>query len=152
MDFKNAPKIVSKSSLGGPWGVSGGAQGPPRGLPGAVGLVYETRRKFTKNLKRPGHVPESILEPSRDPKIYQKLNCCAKGCSRERVFIDFCGKCRFPWLFGWFLVDFSWKIDEKTDVFFHNCACFFQTGDPHETPYFTIRKLLFHFLRFAFFS
>ena len=36
--------------------------------------------------------------------------------------------------------------------FFHTVACFFQHGDPHETLYFTIRKLLFHFSRFCVFS
>ena len=36
--------------------------------------------------------------------------------------------------------------------FFRIVACFFQHGDPHETLYFTIRKLLFHFSRFCVFS
>ena len=41
-----------------------------------------------------------------------------------------------------------WK---KRRVFSH-CACFFQHCDPHETLYFTIRKLLFHFSCFCVFS
>ena len=83
------------------------------------------------------------LDALRDPKIDQKSSFCDNGCSKERCFIDLCGKCSFSRFFGGFLVDFSRKIDEKTDVFFHNLACFFQTGDLHETLYFTIRKLLF---------
>ena len=45
-------------------------------------------------------------------------------------------------------IEGPWKVDEKTNVLFHSRACFFQTGDPHETLYFTIRKLLFRFFQF----
>ena len=44
-----------------------------------------------------------------------------------------------------------WNNDEKTDVFFRIGVCCFQHCDPHETVYFIIRKLLFHFLRFCIF-
>ena len=37
------------------------------------------------------------------------------------------------------------KIDGNLDAFFHNSKRFLKTGDPHETSYFTYRKLLFHF-------
>ena len=50
-----------------------------------------------------------------------------------------------------FSIAFGWKIDEKTFVFFKPPSHFFQHGDPHETLYFTMRKLLFHFLSFCFF-
>ena len=43
------------------------------------------------------------------------------------------------------------KVKEKRYVLFHNSACFFEHGDPHETSYFTIRKLLFHFSCFGIF-
>ena len=36
-------------------------------------------------------------------------------------------------------------------LFFHCGVCVSEHGDPHETPYFTIRKLLFHFSRFCIF-
>ena len=85
------------------------------------------------------------------PKINQKSTFSENGWSKERFFIVFCGKCRFSRFVGGFLVDFSKKIDEKTDVFFHNRVCFFQTGDLHETLYFTIRKLLFRVLSFSLF-
>ena len=130
--------------------------------------------EFTKNggkieknaLNRPKWLPDSsqdhfgsmmvtslggFLGPLGVPKIDQKSTFWENGCSKERFFIDFCGKCRFSRFFGGFLVDLPLKIDGKTDVFCHNCACFFQTGDPHETLYFTIRKLLFRFLSFWFF-
>ena len=55
----------------------------------------------------------------------------------------------FWWIFGRFSMNNWWK---KQTCFFHNRACFFQTGDPHETLYFTMRKLLFLFFVFLHFS
>ena len=40
----------------------------------------------------------------------------------------------------------KWKINEANDAFVHSVARFFERGDPHETLYFTIWKLLLHFL------
>ena len=129
--------------------------------------------EFTKNggnieknaLNRPKWLPDSsqdhfgpmmgtslggFLGPLGFPKIDDKSTFSVNGWSKERFFIDFCGKCRFSRFFGGFLVDLPLKIDENTDVFCRSCACFFQTGDPHETRYFTIRKLLFCFLSLRF--
>ena len=50
------------------------------------------------------------LDALRDPKIDQKSSFCDNGCSKERFFIDLCGKCRvsrFLRVFG----RFSMKID-----------------------------------------
>ena len=58
---------------------------------------------------------------------------------------------RFLWqmlrfsIFWQIFVDFWWNLDAKIDVCFYICSCFFQTGDPHKTLYFTMWNLLFHF-------
>ncbi len=95
-----------------------------------------------------GHIFGSPLGAQKSQKIDFFSQ---KSRLRERFFIDFCCECRFPRFFDWFLVDFGWKIDEKTLVLFKPPSHFFQHGDPHETLYFTIRKLLFRFLSFWFF-
>ena len=43
------------------------------------------------------------------------------------------------------------KINARTKANFHSIARVFEHGDPHETSYFMIRKLLFHVLRFCVF-
>ena len=58
----------------------------------------------------------------------------------------------FCMTFGWFFAKNQWTNDGKNDAFFRIGACFFQHCDPHETMYFIIRKLLFHFSRFCVFS
>ena len=95
---------------------------------------------------------EQFLGTLWEPKNHQKSICSPKSRPRECFFIDFCSERRFPRFFDGFLVDFGWKINEKKLVFFKPPSHFFQHGDPHETLYFTIRKLLFHFLSFWFFS
>ena len=132
---------------------------PPGDSKRSPGRVKIRPRSVPGCLRDPCGQQVAIMSPSlsiwrpkidaiRDPKIDQKSSFCDNGCSKERCFIDLCGKCSFSRFFGGFLVDFSRKIDEKTDVFFHNLACFFQTGDLHETLYFTMRKLLFRVFRF----
>ena len=53
-------------------------------------------------------------------------------------------------------MDLSWKINEKsmkkTHYLFMPVCVFLEGGDPHETSYFTMRKLLFHFLNLCIFS
>ena len=98
-----------------------------------------------------GHPFSDFLGPPWEAKNHQKSTFSQKSRPRERFFIDFCCECRFPRFFDWFLVDFGWKINEKKLVFFKPSSQFFQHGDPHETLYFTIRKLLFRFLSFWFF-
>ena len=95
-----------------------------------------------------GHIFGSSLgaEKSRKNRFFSP-----KSRPKERFFIDFWCERRFPRFFDWFLVDFGWKIDGKKLVFFKSPSHFFQHGNPHETLYFIIRKLLFHFLSFWFF-
>ena len=68
----------------------------------------------------------------------------------NQVFIDLGGDPRFSQNSGSFQVGFSWKSDEKTYIIFHSSACSFQHGNPHDSMYFTYRKLLLHFLPFCF--
>ena len=91
---------------------------------------------------------DTFLDPPWDPKNHQKSIFREKGCSKERFSINFCSKSVFSCFCDRFLVDFSWKIDGKLDVFFTTALVFFQTGDPHETPYFTGPEPLLHFFQF----
>ena len=92
--------------------------------------------------------------PGRPPETQRE--------SKNRKKSMFCSKRAFQ---TWFCDDF--RTDNRLHVFrviwhgfstketmekwwkkhacFHSIACFFEQGDPHETSYFTMRKLLFHF-------
>ena len=91
-----------------------------------------------------------FLGPLGVPQINQKSTFSENGWSKERLFIAFCCKCRFSRFFGGFLVDLPLKIDEKTDVFCHNCACFFKLATPtkhcilrYESYFFFFEFLIF---------
>ena len=45
---------------------------PPRASQKPLRTLFETRRRFRKNLKRPGHIPEPIWGLSQDPQINKK--------------------------------------------------------------------------------
>ena len=74
-----------------------------------------------------------------------KINCWRKIVLQGTPFYRFGGKCCGSWCFGGLLVDFWWDFNAKIDVCFYISSCFFQTGDPHKTLYFTMWNLLFHF-------
>ena len=92
-------------------------------------------QRFTK--KRPGGekvFPQRLLDAVMD-----------------QFRIDLGGEHRFSQISHRFQIDFSWNSSEKNCAFFHCRACFFQHGDPHDSMYFTYRKLPFHVLLFDFF-
>ena len=98
-DLKNQPKIVKKLVLGGPWGC-------PGTFPEPVGTIFETWRRFLKNLSRSGHVPEPIRGPSRvqpGPKNRQKTDLWPKkrprGASPGAFFTDLLCRHRFRSIF-----------------------------------------------------
>ena len=93
-----------------------------------------------------------ILGTSRDPKIDKKSFFCSKRRAREQFFDDFCGACLFSRFFRQFSFDFSSKIDVFSSVVSLLIACFFELGDPHDSVYFIIRKLFFHFSCFFIFT
>ena len=97
---------------------------------------------------RPGTALGTLGEPKNSLKIVFLLNNGVPNVLFRRFL---CTKLAST-IFARFFVDFSRKIDEKlmkkTMRFFRMFACFFQHGDPHETLYFIIRKLLFHVSRF----
>ena len=112
-------------------------------------------RTISNFVNFPGH-PETPLGTLGDPKNSLKIDFLLKNGVPNVIFRRFlCIKLVFT-LLTRFFVDFSRKIDEKSMkkkmCFFRIVACFFQHGDPHETLYFTIRKLLFHFSCFCVFS
>ena len=150
------PKIDAKSYPEGAWG-------DLRGLPEASrrppGLVFgrnspwmRIMSDFVNFLGRPG----TALGTPGEPKNSLKIDFLLKKRRSKRVFspIFVHRACfhAFNTIFRRFFSKNRWKINEKNDAFFRIVACFFQHGDPHETLYFTIRKLLFHFSRFCVFS
>ena len=113
--FKNQRKIIEKLVLG----VSGD-------LPGAslepVGTLFETRRRFWKNLKRPRHVTEHIWRASwvqPGPQNRQNTDLWPKrrprGASPEAFFTDLICRHRFRSIFCPTNVDFQIILDTFCD-------------------------------------
>ena len=98
-------------------------------LPGRPGRPLGTQRD-AKN--RPQNV--FLLKKRRSKRGFSSLFV------RKAVVQALCMIC------SWFFAKNRWKINEKNDAFFHSVARFFERGDPHETQYFTIWKLLLHFV------
>ena len=101
---------------------------------------------------RPGRPRETQRDTKNRPKIVfllkkgvPSVDVCRFLCARP-LFQAFCA------MVHRFFTENRWKIDEKNDACFQSVARFFEHGDPHETPRFTIRKLLFHVLCFCIFS
>ena len=69
----------------------------------------------------------------------------------DQFRIDLGGDHRFSQISHRFQLDFSWNSSKNSCAFFHSRACFLQHGDPHDSTYFTYRKLLLHVLLFDFF-
>ena len=96
---KNRQKIGPGRSLGVPGDLPGASREP-------VGTIFETRQRFSKNLKRPGHVPEPIWGPSRvqpGSKNWRKTDLFPKrwprGASPEAFFTDLICRHRFKSIF-----------------------------------------------------
>ena len=147
--MQHRAKIDLKLSPGNAWGV-------PRGLPGAsrraVRARFETQLKINEKIEGFREAPGTSREPPRDPEGPQKSTpkrfFAKKGRSKREFSSLFARKavvqpfCKF---FSVFFTKNPWKINEKNDTCFHSVARFFEHGDPHETLYFTIWKLLRHF-------
>ena len=101
---------------------------------------------------RPGRPPRT----QRDPKNRLEIACLLKKGRYKRGFLLIFSRKAVFYALDAFFHQFStknrWKINEKNNAFFQCSACFFEHGDPHETSYFTMRKLLFHFSCFCVFS
>ena len=100
--------------------------------------------------------PGRALATQGDPKNSKKVDVLLKKgvpnaicCRLVRITAVFRAFCM---IFHRFFTKKTQNTHEKNDVFVHFAACFFQHGDPDKTLYFTMRKLLFHFLSFCFFS
>ena len=120
--FQTQPKVDEK--IEGFWD----APGTSREAPGDS----EGRKKSTENR----FVAENLL-------------------SNRRLFVDF----RTQYRFSCFLSDLTSICHRKSmrnrwtkHICFHSSVCFFEGGDLHETSYFAMQKLLFHFCRFCMFS
>ena len=141
-----------------PWGCLGGARGLPGAALGTVRARFQTQPKIDEQFERilggSWDVPGAPWGPTGIQKSPENRLFVKKKRSRRdffsifvqvAVFNAFCGI-----LHGVFTKN-QRKIDQKNYAFFHSIACLFEHGDPHETSYFTMRKLLFHFLCFCFF-
>ena len=137
----------------------GDIQGLPEASRGPVRAGFQTQLKISAKLKaserRPGR-PGRHPGKQRDPKNQLKTEFVVKKCvpnvdspsifEYKAVFYAFCK------ILHRFFTEKIMKINLKT------CSCsqqrlyFFEHCDPHETSYFTIRKLLFHFLGLRVFS
>ena len=149
---ENRRKIV-------PWGRLGGPPGPSWGLPEASRTRFWANFTMNENNERFCEFSGSSRDGPGDPGGAQKFaknRFFAKKRRSERafssIFVHKAGFHAFCMIFRRFFSKNRWKINEKNDAFFRIVACFFQHGDPHETSYFIIRKLLFHFSRFCVFS
>ena len=112
---KNRQKIGPGRSLGVPGDLPGASREP-------VGTIFETRRRFSKNLKRPGYVPEHIWRPSRvqpGPQNRQKTDLWPKkrprGASPGAFFTDLLCRHRFRSIFCPKNVDFRRILDTFCD-------------------------------------
>ena len=148
---KNRRKIL-------PWGRLGGPPGPSWGLPEASRARFRAQFTMNENNERFCEFSGSSRDGPGDPGGAQKIAKNRFFAEKRRSNRDFSSifvhqACfhAFSTIFRRFFSKNRRKINEKNDVFFHIGACFFQHGDPHETSYFTIRKLLFSFLHFVFF-
>ena len=148
---ENRRKIVPRGRLGGP-------PGPPEAARRPLGLVFGRNspwmRKmsdFVNFLGRPGTALGTLGEPKNSLKIDFLLKKRRSERAFSSIFVHKAGFHAFCTIFRRFFSKNRWKINEKNDTFFRLVACFFQHGDPHETLYFTIRKLLSHFSRFCVF-
>ena len=69
----------------------------------------------------------------------------------DQFRIDLGGEHRFSQISHRFQVDFHEILVRKAMLFFTAVLVFVQHGDPHDSTYFTYRKLLLHVLLFDFF-
>ena len=113
MDFKNAPKIVSKSSQNRPWGVPGGSLGVPRDLPEASREPSGWFMRRGENLRKiwsvPGTSRSPFWSPAGTPKSTKNWLVAQKGAPGNAFLSIFVANV----VFLDFLVDF-WLILHET--------------------------------------
>ena len=119
-------------SLVGPWGCPGASREPPGSLPGTsqeqVGTIFDTRRRFTKNVRRPGHVPERIWGPSWAQLGFQnrpKIDPWPQKEPQEPNFYRFFSWAGFLSLPGLIFHYFLLKIQSKHQRMFSKLRAFF---------------------------
>ena len=118
-------------------------------------LVFTPNRRPMKKRMAPGTSREAPGDPEGPQKSSKNCVFAKKGRSKRWFLLIFSRKAVFYALdaiFHQFSTKNRWKINEKNNTFFQCSACFFEHGDPHETSYFIMRKLLFHFSCICVFS
>ena len=105
-----------------------------------------------KKMMNSGRLPSCPGRPpatQRESKNRKKLICCSKRAFQTRFFDGFRTDNRLHvFRVIWHRFVTKKKDNEKcwkNHSCFHSIACVFEQGDPHETSYLTMRKLLFHF-------
>ena len=134
MDFKNAPKIISKSSQNRPWGVPGGSLGVPRDLPEASREPSGWFMRRGENLRKIWSVPDTsrspFWSPAGTPKSTKNWLVAQKGAPGNAFLSIFVANV----VFLGFLVDF-WSIFheksmKKQTCFFTTARVFFKLATP----------------------
>ena len=152
------PKSIQNGALGIPGWRPASAWDLHWAFPPALLAGFQTLLQIHEENDEFWHDPVTSWKPPGDSEVIQKSKTNRFCGFQRRSKHDFCTilveitVCTFC---VWFGIVFSWKnvekMMEKHMHVFYSIACFFEQGDPHETSYFTIRKLLFHFLCFCFF-
>ena len=143
--LKNRRKMVPGRCQGDVWDGSGASRG-------TFQAGFSTQAKIDGKIKLFWEAPRTPRGPRGTPNFDPKSSFLWKRALPTWIFTWFCSIELLSVDFHWFCMCFSRKIDGKTtkkiNVNFHRSAVIFRHGDPHETLYFIIRKLLFHFSSF----
>ena len=151
MDFKNAPKIVSKSSQnrpwGGPWGCPGTSPRPPGSRRAGLWDAAKIYKKIEASRTRPG--VHSGAQPG--PQNLQKINLLRKRVLQGTRFYRFLWQMSFSlafWLiFGRFFMKNRWK---NRRVFFTCAHVFFKLATPTKHYILRYESYFFAFWVFVF--
>ena len=146
--IQNEPKIVPGRCLGDIRGLPGASRKPVRADFQTQLKIYEKHEGFWE---APGRLGRP-LGTQRDAKDRLKIDSLVEkrvpNVDSLSIFVHKAVVRGFSTIWCRFFTKNRRKIKEKLHILFHSGACFLEHGDPHETLYFTMRKLLFHFLCF----
>ena len=147
--IQNQLKIVPGRCLGDTRGLSGAFRGPVQAGLQTQLKIYKKLKASGRLLGRPGTPQWTQREPKNHLKIYFLVKKNVPSVDSLSIFVHIAVFCDVSAIWHRFSTKILWKINLKARAIFHSSACFFEHGDPHETSYFTIRKLLFHFWGFC---
>ena len=125
--------------------------GFPEAGPGRFSDTTEIYEKHEGFWEAPGRLGKP-LGTRRDAKDRLKIDSLVEkrvpNVDSLSIFVHKAVVCVFSTIWCRFFTKNRRKIKEKLHRLVHSGACFLEHGDPHETSYFTIRKLLLVFFVF----